>query len=98
MTPSTRALGLYDLLAPEFLAGFTFPSYVDQYLSLLAVSDLTMTSDESGVLYTGTVYFPTPGVHEPDGLFEATVGLELLQGSVLTLDFHAMKLSLQRPS
>lgn len=46
----------------------------------------------------GTVYFPTPGVHEPDGLFEATVGLELLQGSVLTLDFHSMKLSLQRPS
>lgn len=46
----------------------------------------------------GTVYFPTPGVHEPDGLFEATVGLELLRGSVLTLDFHGMKLSLQRPS
>jgi len=46
----------------------------------------------------GTVYFPTPGVHEPDGLFEATVGLELLRGSVLTLDFHGMKLSLQRLS
>jgi hypothetical protein len=46
----------------------------------------------------GTVYFPTPGVHEPDGLFEATVGLELFTNSVLTLDFHSMKLSLQRSS
>lgn len=43
----------------------------------------------------GMVYFPTPGVHEPDGLFEATVGLELFRGSVLTLDFRAMKVSLQ---
>ena len=34
------------------------------------------------------VYFPTPGVHEPDALFEATVGLPLLRHSVLTLDFH----------
>lgn len=44
------------------------------------------------------VYFPTPGVHEPDGFFEATVGLELFHDSVLTLDFHDMKVSLQRHS
>ena len=36
------------------------------------------------------VYFPTPGVHQPDGLFEATVGTELFSGSVLTLDLHSM--------
>ncbi len=34
------------------------------------------------------VYFPTPGVHEPDGLFDATVGVALLRHSVLTLDFR----------
>lgn len=47
---------------------------------------------------TGKVYFPTQGVHEPDGLFEATVGLELFRNVILTLDFHDMKISLQRNS
>ena len=46
----------------------------------------------------GKVYFPTQGVHEPDGLFEATVGLELFRNSVLMLDFHDRKISLQRNS
>ena len=46
----------------------------------------------------GKVYFPTPGVHEPDGLFDATVGLELFRDAILTLDFHDMKLSIQRHS
>lgn len=38
-----------------------------------------------------TIYFPSPGVHQPDGLFEATVGNELLLHSVLTLDLHHMR-------
>jgi hypothetical protein len=29
-------------------------------------------------------------VHQPDGLFEATVGNELFVNSVLTLDLHHM--------
>jgi hypothetical protein len=45
-----------------------------------------------------TVYFPTPGVHEPDGLFDATVGLKLLKDAVLTLDFHDGTISVQRPA
>jgi hypothetical protein len=43
------------------------------------------------------VYFPTPDVHEPDGLFDATVGLALLQNAVVTLDFHFMTLRVQKP-
>jgi hypothetical protein len=42
------------------------------------------------------VYFPTPDVHEPDGLFDATVGLELFYGAVLTLDFHDMTIAVHK--
>ena len=34
-----------------------------------------------------SVYFATPGIHIPDGLFEATVGMKLLTGRVVTFDF-----------
>ncbi|HWZ62640.1 MAG TPA: hypothetical protein VNX02_06435 [Steroidobacteraceae bacterium] len=44
------------------------------------------------------VYFPGNGgnpVHQPDGLFEATVGNALFAHSVVTLDFHAMRFTVQ---
>ena len=73
MSASLASLAaLYHLLAPEFLGGFTFPSYIDDYLKLLAASYRTMTSDDTsgsytgGVLYTGTVFFPSaPGDPAP---------------------------------
>jgi len=43
------------------------------------------------------VYFSTPDVHEPDGMFDATVGLGLFYGTVLTLDFHDMTISVTKP-
>ena len=33
------------------------------------------------------IYFPTPGVHQPDGMFDGTVGAEIFQDRVVTLDF-----------
>ena len=42
------------------------------------------------------VYFPTETVHEPDGLFDATVGLELFRDAVLTLDFHDMTIAMSK--
>lgn len=42
------------------------------------------------------VYFPTPDVHEPDGLFDATVGLELFYGATVTLNFHDMTISVEK--
>jgi len=41
------------------------------------------------------VYFPTPGVHEPENPFEATVGNALFKDSVVTLDFHDMTLDVR---
>ncbi|MGA2431470.1 MAG: hypothetical protein ABSH13_23445 [Candidatus Acidiferrum sp.] len=42
------------------------------------------------------VYFPTETVHEPDGLFDATVGLELFHEAVLTLNFHDMTIAVAK--
>jgi hypothetical protein len=44
------------------------------------------------------VYFPTDTVHEPDGLFDVTVGLELFRDAVLTLNFHDMTLAVIKPA
>jgi hypothetical protein len=42
------------------------------------------------------VYFPTETVHEPDGLFDATAGLELFHDAVLTLDFHDLTIAVEK--
>lgn len=44
------------------------------------------------------LYFPSTSgnpVHQPDGLFEATAGNALFAHSVVTLNFHSMKISVQ---
>lgn len=43
------------------------------------------------LLSSAALYFPTPDVHQPDGLFDGTVGAELFAKHRLTLDFHANK-------
>jgi hypothetical protein len=52
--------------------------------------DLTLSGEKP------RVYFPTENVHEPDGLFDATVGMELFSGVVLTLDFHDMTIGIEK--
>ncbi len=70
MSSIPKPLALYDLLATHFSLGFSFPDYIDHYLSLLSVSEFQATSDPNGILYTGTVYFPTsalPQHQDPNG-------------------------------
>jgi hypothetical protein len=52
-------------------------------------STATKESFENQLLRkNATLYFATPKVHLPDGMFDGTVGNELFLGHVLTLDFH----------
>lgn len=67
-------LGLYELIAPEFLAGFTFPPHIDSYLSKLGVDELRTAFSDNAIVYTGRCSFmggggasPTPIHHDPSG-------------------------------
>jgi hypothetical protein len=56
-------------------------------------------SDESfgtdALLSGAPLYFATPKVHLPDGMFDGTVGEGLFAGHVLTLDFRANRFRLE---
>lgn len=41
------------------------------------------------LLTNAPLYFATPQVHLPDGMFDGTVGAQLFTGHTLTFDFHA---------
>ena len=65
-------IGLFDLLAPQYVAGLQFPEYIHRYLSLLGADELQTLYDDRNVLYTGTASFEGDGsgndvVHEEPG-------------------------------
>jgi hypothetical protein len=92
---SIDRLGLGELAkagAPEFFA------YTDGGVNMKAAA--AEAESFHGIPLGGRgpkVYFPTPGVHEPDGLFDATVGAALFRDVVLTLDFRDGLISVSRP-
>jgi len=51
------SLGLYELLAPQFLVGFAFPDHIDSYLSRLEVVDLQTAVAETAIVHSGRVQF-----------------------------------------
>ena len=69
-------LGLFDLLAPQFLAGVRLPEQLHQIVSFLRVNELHTAWDESGVVHVGKASFvgegdasPVPRINTPSGGF-----------------------------
>lgn len=86
------ALGLTKQGKPEYFA------YTDGGVNMLAAPAASIGFGQQVIATHPTMYFVGAGknpVHQPDALFEATVGNALFAHSVLTLDFHAMKLGVK---
>jgi hypothetical protein len=95
----TGSLLIYDAAVPKLgmkgIAGQgalrNFP-YTDGGVNMLEMPARSLGfAGHRFALPQPTIYFATPDVHQPDGLFEATVGNALFAGSVLTLDLHHMR-------
>jgi hypothetical protein len=67
-----------------------FP-YTDDGVNILEASASTEAFGERMLAKDAPLYFAGPAVHLPDGMFDATVGHELFAHSVLTLNFHDMR-------
>jgi Aspartyl protease len=69
-----------------------FFNYTDDGVDMLEAQSKQEAFGELVLARNAPLYFTTPSVHLPDDMFDATVGHELFQHSVLSLDFHGMKL------
>lgn len=77
-----------------------FP-YTDGGVNMLAGSTRSVGFGNRVIAKDAMVYFVGAGrnpVHQPDGLFQATVGNALFAHSVVTMDFHAMTLEVKPAS
>jgi hypothetical protein len=71
-----------------------FP-FTDGGINLLQAQAGSETFNGVELVKNPSVYFATPGVHLPDGLFDGTVGVELLKNRIVTFDFHANTFTIQ---
>jgi predicted aspartyl protease len=85
----TDSISKLGLQAPEATAVSRRFPYTDGGVDMLqAKADSELFSGES-LLKDAPLYFPTPKVHQPDGMFDGTVGGELFKGRRVTFDFPA---------
>jgi hypothetical protein len=89
-------LGLHKEGTPELIR------YTDGGVNMLAAHANSIGFGKHALLGgSPTLYFVGEGknpVHQPDGMFEATVGNALFAKSVVTLDFHAMTIDVRAPA
>jgi len=65
-----------------------FFTYTDGGVDMLKGSAKNVSFDGLSLVDNPAVYFATPEVHVPDGMFDGTVGLGVLSRSVVTFDFR----------
>lgn len=68
-----------------------FFKYTDGGVHMRQAESRTQAFGNTVLANNAPLYFATPEVHLPDGMFDATVGHALLEHSVLSLDLHDMK-------
>jgi hypothetical protein len=64
-----------------------FPN-TDGGVDMLKAPAKNISFDGLSLVENPAVYFATPEVHVPDGMFDGTVGLGVLSGAVVTFDFR----------
>jgi len=85
---SVKELGLTDEAATPVKQFF---KYTDNGVELREARSNIQAFGNRVLARHAPLYFATEGVHLPDGMFDATVGHTLFVHSVLSLDFHDMK-------
>ena len=73
-------------------------AFTDGGVNMRKTSAPTIAFDGKTIAQDAPLYFPTAGVHEPDGMFDGTVGLVLMQDKVVTFDFHDKTISIATAS
>jgi len=87
--PSVKKL---DLSEEAKGATKQFVKYTDGGVDMMEAQSKTEAFGTRVLAKDAPLYFAGPAVHLPDELFDATVGHALFEHSVLSLDFHGMKL------
>ena len=72
-----------------------FPN-TDGGVDMLKAAAKNISFDGLSLVENPAVYFATPEVHVPDGMFDGTVGLGVLSGSAVTFDFRDNWMSISR--
>jgi hypothetical protein len=88
---SIAKLGLSTAAAAPAIEHFAF---TDGGVNMRKASASAITFDGKTIAQNAPLYFPTPGVHEPDGMFDGTIGLVLMRDKVVTFDFHDKTISI----
>jgi hypothetical protein len=92
-TASIAKLGLQDTATAKDIESFP---YTDGGVKEIRSKAQTIGFAGETIAENAPLYFPTPGVHEPDALFDATVGMGLMRDKIVTLDFHAMTITITK--